>query len=182
MSKSTVLVLLLGVVVSACGMTGTTTSYHSSSNETEYETSSITVGRLEAALGSGSRITMHARATCSGRSCSPDRAHLVFNVEGQTEKAIANHSISIEADDTVYSEQSREYWEAQDDVRYSKKQTIVLTLPLSSIEQIANASSVSGRVGNTSVNLGGRAQSHLQEFVRTTRQAGAEEASSETDR
>lgn len=164
---------LLLAVVSGCGTSESTVSYDASRNRMMYESAEMDVAQLEAAVGSGSSIVMRALASCMSRNCTPETIRLVFAVQGQGQAAIADHSISIVADGTEYSWEGDQNWERQGEVSFSEEPVVRVSLPLSSVEQIANASSISAYLGSMTLNLEGRTQSKLLSFVQTIRNPSA---------
>lgn len=167
LTKTILSVVLSCAMFTACGTTGTSVSYDASKGQTVYESGEMSVAQMDAAVGSGSSIVMQAVATCEGQNCTPDRAQLVFSVRGRNEVALARRSISIVADGVEYAAQDANEWGGRGDISFSDEPVVEVDLSLSALEQIANASSLSARLGNTSLNVGDGDQEELRTFVQT---------------
>lgn len=163
--------LLLGLV-SGCGTSGPTASYDASKNRMVYRSEEMTVGQLGSGLSAGDRVVMRAVASCQESNCVPETVRFVFMVEGGGDantSAIQDQSVYISADGAEYSWSGDRRWLQQGDVRFYQGAIVRVGLSLSEVEQIANASSISARLGNTSLKLAGRAQSKLRNFIQTIR-------------
>lgn len=171
-----VLVLLLALVA-GCGTTGpaTSVSYKASQDRTTYRTGTMRVGRLEGlGYGSNTSILLSVRARCPGRHCTPDEARLSFLLQGSSsDVAISDRSISLVADGTEYTQRNSVDWRSREDIRMSQGRIASFTLSLSALSTIANASSLSGSLGNNTLDLDDGVQARLQDLVRTMRNPGA---------
>lgn len=173
--------LVLSLFVVGCGTTGpsTSVSYKASQNRTNFQTGTMTVGRLEGlGYGSSTSILLSAQARCTGRNCTPDRARLSFLLQGSaSDVALSDRSISLVADGTEYARPNTTDWRSREDIRMSQGQIASLTLSLSALSQIANASSLSGRLGNNDLRLSEQVKTELKQFVQTMRNPAASTAS-----
>ncbi|MFB6249721.1 MAG: hypothetical protein ABEL97_14240 [Salinibacter sp.] len=173
--------LFFFLFVAGCGTTGpsTSVSYEASDNQTNFQTGTMTVGRLGASgYGSNTSILLNAQAQCSGRNCTPERARLSFLIQGSSsDVAISNRSVSLVADGKEYAHRSAVDWRSQEDIRMSQGRIASLTLPLSALSQIANASSLSGRLGSNKLSLDRGVRTKLKQFVQTMRNPAANTSS-----
>ena len=167
------LFVLMALVGSGCGTTApsTSVSYKANQNRTTYQTGTIRVGRLQGlGYGSNTSILMSVQARCPGRNCTPKEARLSFLLQGSSsDVALSNRSISLTADGTEYARRSAVNWRSREDIRMSQGRIASVTLSLSALSNIANASSLSGQLGNNTLNLDGGVQTRLQEMIRTMR-------------
>jgi hypothetical protein len=173
--------LFVSLLVVGCGTTApsTSVSYEASSNRTNFQTGTMTVGRIGGgSYGSNTSILLSVRAQCSGQNCTPERARLSFLLQGSSsDVAISNRSVSLVADGKEYARRDAVNWKSQEDIRMSQGRIASLTLPLSALSEIANASSLSGRLGSNSLSLDRGVRTTLQEFVETMRNPAAKTAS-----
>lgn len=169
--------LLVSLFVAGCGTTGpsTSVSYEASNDRTNVQTGTMTVGRIGgSSYGSNTSILLSARAQCSGRNCTPEQARLSFLLQGSaSDVAISNRSVSLIADGEEYARRNAVNWNSQKDIRMSQGRIASLTLPLSALSEIANASSLSGRLGNNSLSLDRGVRTQLKQFVETMRNPAA---------
>jgi hypothetical protein len=167
----------LSLLVVGCGTTGpgTSVSYEASQNRTNFRTGTMTVGRLGGlGYGSNTSILLSARAQCSGRNCTPNQARLSFLLQGSSsDVALSDRSISLTADGKEYARRDAVRWRSPEDIRRAQGRIVSLTLPLSELSQIANASSLSGRLGNNSLSLDRGVRTKLKQFVQTMRNPAA---------
>lgn len=171
-------VAVLVVLVSGCSTLGPTASYDASKDQMVYESAKMKVAQMEAAIGPGKRIVMRAVASCRSRNCTPETVRLVFALDGQGGSAIADRSISIDADGTEYTWRSGELsWQRRGDVRSFQGELMQVELSFSEVEQIASASSISAYIGSIPLTLEGRTQSKLRSFVQTVRNPSSAESS-----
>jgi hypothetical protein len=169
--------LFLALFVVGCGTTGpsTSVSYEASQDRTNFRTGTMTVGRIGGlGYGSNTSILLSARAQCSGRNCTPDRARLSFLLQGSaSDVALSDRSVSLVADGKEYAHQNAVNWRSQEDIRMSQGRIASLTLSLSALSEIANASSLSGRLGNNDLRLSDGVRSELKRFVQAMRNPAA---------
>lgn len=154
-------------------------SYDAPNNQTIFRSGSMTVAQAAGSGFSSTALVLNATAKCAGQNCTPERVRLSFSVDGSSDFALSDRTVSIVADDEEFTWSNEERWNSRKDVRVSTGRLTAVTLPLSDLETIANASSLTGRLGSTSLDLGGRVQSRLQEFVRTAKNPAAASASEE---
>ena len=149
--------LFLSLFVVGCGSTGpsTSVSYQASQNRTNFQTGTMTVGRLGGlGYGSSTSILLSAQAQCTGRNCTPDRARLSFLLQGSSsDVALSDRSVSLVADGKEYAHRNAVDWRSREEIRMSQGRIASLTLSLSALSQIANASTLSGRLGNNDLRL-----------------------------
>ena len=135
--------ILVGLV-SGCSTLGPTASYDASENQMVYESAEMEVAQMDAAIGTGKSIVMRAVASCRSRNCTPETVRLVFALDGEGGSAIADRSISINADGIEYSWESGDpSWQQKGDVRSFRGELMQVEMAFSDEEQIATASSIS---------------------------------------
>ncbi len=119
---------------------------------------------------SATSLAMQATAECPGRNCTPNTVQLTFEVQGGSSGfTFSNRSVSFVADGEEYTWSKTAKWNNSGDVRTFQGQKIQLKMPLSKLEKIVEASSLSAQLGNKPLNLEGRVQSRLQAFVEKTK-------------
>ena len=172
--------LFLSLFVAGCGTTGpsTSVSYNATQNRTSFRTGNMTVGRIDGlGYGSNTSILLSARAQCSGRNCTPDRARLSFLLQGSaSDVALSDRSVSLVADGKEYAQRNAVNWRSREDIRMSQGRIASLTLSLSALSEIVNASSLSGRLGNNDLRLSDGVRGKLRRFVETMRNPAANTA------
>lgn len=168
------LVLLIIGLAAGCGSAGTTVSYDASENQTTVQSQTMTV--VQEASGSGygssSSIVMRAVSQCPGENCTPNQATLSFSLQGRSDIAFSNRTLTITADGEEFAWRNADQWNSVDDIQTSQGQIVEVTLPLSDLEQIATATSLSGSLGGRSLDLN-RVQSQLQDFVSSAQNPAA---------
>lgn len=164
-------VLLVAGLVAGCVQPRTTVSYDVSKNQTTYRSGEMTLARgiSESGLRS-TTLLMRAIARCGGQNCTPRSVRLSFSVEGGTDVDLANRDVVITADGESFTWRDRGIPTPAEGLPDEGHITDV-SVPLSALEYIARASSVSGTLGNTSLEMEGSVQSSLHEFVQTTKQS-----------
>lgn len=176
--------LVLGLMA-GCGGSRSIMSYDAADNQTRFRTGNMTVAQAAGSGFSNTSLAMRANAKCSGQNCTPNEVRLDFSVQGSSDFALSDRSVSITADGEEFTWEKEVEWDSSEDIGSSPGRLIAVSLSLSDVSKIANASSISGRLGNTSLDLDGRVQQKLQEFVSTAKNpaaaaSAAEESSSDS--
>lgn len=160
-----------------CGGGTQVATFNAAEGRMEYETDEITVIRqvYSKGLGSGSSITLQGRARCQGRNCTPDVATLMFSVSGNADVSFQDRTVQITADGERYE------WKDHMKLRQEEalEQSVVagriagVRVRLSQLEQIVNASSVTGSIGNRSFELDEDDRAELRTFLSAMRDPAA---------
>lgn len=162
---------LLALLVAGCGSSGATESYNAANNQMIYETRSYTVSQVSGAnFASSKSITMRAIARCSGQNCTPQQVQLVFSASGNSTLTLSSAAGEIVADGQRVEWSSKAAGRPQADTGDDEMINVVGTfatvdLSLSELKQIANASSVEGSIGGTSLNISESIQSGFQSLL-----------------
>jgi hypothetical protein len=154
-------------------------SYDASNDQTTFRSGSMTVAQAMGSGFSSTSLVLNAMAKCAGRDCRPERVRLSFSVNGSSDFALSDRTVSITADDETFTWSNEEQWNSSEDVSVSTGRIVAVPLPISDLTTIANASSLTGRLGSTPLDLGGRVQSKLKEFVQTVKNPEAARSASE---
>jgi hypothetical protein len=96
----------------------------------------------------------------------PQSARLNFTYQGSSDFALSDRSVSITADSERYTWNDVSSWSRVQDAAPSSGIVASVSLSLSELKQIAQATSVRGQLGSNTLNLDGGVQSRIEEFVR----------------
>lgn len=165
-----VLLLLVGLV-SGCAGSGTSVSYNPSSNQTTYETDDIIVARdVSNGQFGDTPLRLKVIAYCGGQNCMPRGGRLFFFVEEDDNITFSDQTLTIFADGKSFTWSN---WRMQPgNARRGDGYIAQVSVPLSTLERFARASSLSGSLSDVSLDLEGPVQSLLYEFVQTVRTPG----------
>lgn len=144
--------------------------YNGSSGRTLYQTGTITVAQQATqSFASSTSITMRAVASCDGKSCTPKRASLIFSVEGTSELTLSNRTLSINSDGEkrTWENQSSGY-RRNSQIGRTEGRLAKIVMPISELSEMASAQSLTGTLGEKSLNLMD-AKSELRNFVAATK-------------
>jgi hypothetical protein len=129
---------------------------------------------------------MRVVAQCTGVSCTPTVAQLVFGIDGSEQLSLSDVSGRITADGTVVRWSSVE---ANPGFAGTKKGEVVdvfgefatVEIGLEQLQAMATATSLRGSLGGKSLELDADVQSGLQALLRKMRRDGSGENSSSAD-
>jgi hypothetical protein len=96
----------------------------------------------------------------------PQSERLNFTYQGSSDFALSDRSVSITADSERYTWNDVSSWSRVQDAAPSSGIVASVSLSLSELKQIAQATSVRGQLGSNTLNLDGGVQSRIEEFVR----------------
>ena len=155
--------------------------YDASKDRMVYQTGTVTVAqRATNSFASSTSITMRATASCIGKGCAPQRASLVFSVEGTSDLTLSNRTLTINSDAKEWKLENRSSgYRRNSQIGRTKGRLAMITMPVSDLAEIAGASSLTGSLGDASLDLGS-AQSELQDLVAAIR-GGQDEGSDSSD-
>ena len=171
-----VLSLLPALLIVGCGGAQTAyQSYDSDSRETTYRTRSYTVSTLSGSnIGSSKSINMRAIGQCIGRGCTPSTVQLVFSGSGNQQLQLSGLDGEIVADDVRINWSSRDaaegYTRPLDDQAINVVGKFAsIDVSVDEVNQIVDASSVRGRIGGQSLNIGSGVKAGLKSLVQKMR-------------
>lgn len=164
-------VISLFLIAGCAANAGSISEYDDSSGRTLYQTATTTVAQgATDSFASASSITMQAMASCDGRGCTPERASIVFSVEGSSKLTLSNRTLTISFDGEEKSWENRTSGRRRNtQIGRTEGRLAKVVMPISDLEEISSASSLAGSLGEKSLNLGS-AQSELQRFVASIRE------------
>lgn len=161
------MLVVAGLMAGCAGSSGAIMSYDADDEQTRYDAGPLTVAEQGGGgYGSQTSIQLRVRATCEGEDCVPDEARMTFSAEGESDVAISSRKVSVAADDQTFEWGREVNWRREGDMQSITGHIVSITLPLSDLDEIANASAVEGRLGDLTLNMR-RVQSRLQDFVQT---------------
>jgi hypothetical protein len=104
----------------------------------------------------------------------------VFSVEGTSDLTLSNRTLTINSDAKEWKLENRSTgYRRNSQIGRTEGRLAMITMPVSDLAQIAGASSLTGSLGDVSLNLGS-AQSKLQDLVAAIR-GGQDEGSDSSD-
>lgn len=159
--------VMLPLLLASCSTGGKEIAkYDTSSDRMVYQTATVTVAQAATrSFASSTSITMRATARCNGKGCTPRRANLIFSVEGTSDLTLSNRTLTINSDSKERTWEDTSFGSRRNSqIGRTEGRLAKITMPVSDLAQIAGASSLTGSLGDKSLNLSG-AQSELQDFV-----------------
>lgn len=169
--KYTFLIAILIACTAGCSAGGNEISKYDSSNDRMvYQTGTMTVTQgATRSFASVSSITMQVVASCDGKGCTPENASLIFSVEGTSDLTLSNRTLEINFDGEQKTWENRTSGSRRNSqVGRTEGRLMKVVMPVSDLTEIANASSLTGSLGEKSLNLSG-SQSTLQSFISSVR-------------
>ncbi|MCS3649195.1 hypothetical protein [Salinibacter ruber] len=186
--KSRLLLSLL-VIAFLTGCSGgqvATVSYDSGSNRSVYETKRYEVSSLSGSgYGSTGAMRMRVVAQCTGVSCTPNVAQLVFGIDGSERLSLSDVSGRIIADETVVRWSSTEANRGFAGTREGEVVEVLgefatVEIDVDQLQAMATATSLEGSLGGQSLNLDADVQFGLQTLLQKMRQSRSDGNSSNT--
>lgn len=164
---------LCALFVVGCASQREVASFDASAGRMEYETSEMIIIRRisRSGYGDASSIALQGTARCEGKNCTPEVARLMFSVRGNTGVNFQDRTIRLVADGEQY--EWKDFMAPQQEEVFTQSsvtgQIGGVRVRLSQLEQIANASSVEGSIGNRSFEIGDSQKAELRHFLSAMR-------------
>lgn len=174
--KSTKLVVgLVAVIMVGCSSGGKEIArYDSNRDRMIYQTGTITVAQgATRSFASATSVTLQALAHCKGKACTPDKASLIFSVEGTSDLTLSDRTLTIRSDGQEWTWENKSTgYRRNSQIGRTEGRLAKVTMPVSDLGQMVNGSSITGSLGDKSLNLRG-ARSALRDFATAIRQGRA---------
>jgi len=159
------LIPLLTVLLVGCAGGTSIASYDSSNDQTLYQTGTIRVAQAATeSFASQTSIVMQAVAGCGGKECSPEEVSLIFSLEGTSNLRLSAPTLTVNTEENQWTWRDEKAEYSGGKIGRTEGRLLKVTIPMSDLAELAHASSLTGALGEKSLNLKG-AQSELQEFV-----------------
>lgn len=140
-------------------------SYDSSSNRTLYQTGTVRVAQAATgSFASQSSIVMRAVARCGGMECTPNQVSLIFSLEGSSNVRLSDPTLTVNFGETQWTWKDDGMGYTSGEIARTEGRLLKVTMPVSKLKELSNATSVTGTLGDKSLNMSG-AQSELRDLV-----------------